>query len=119
MMSMGHKYELVMISATKSCLQGEMPSEMRLEFLNYIDKMSDNVLTPAVIALVEPMDNDSWELYCEAMKLGYDIVWSKETGRRQPNAFDVLYEKFDVFAALNPSVQRAYDEACRPWKQRA
>jgi len=28
-------------------------------------------------------------------------------------------EKFEVFASLNPSLQRAYDEACRPWSKSA
>jgi hypothetical protein len=47
------------------------------------------------------------ELIEEARKLGY-----RGFGE---NFFTVLYKKFDVFAALNPSLVRAYDEACRPW----
>src|ERR1700741_4806071 len=104
MISMGHRYTLVMASLTKWALQGsDMPPEMRLEFLGHLEKMTDQVLTPAVIALVEPMDAKGWEIYHEAQKLGY--------GHSRPNLFDVLYQKFDLFAALNPSLQRAYDEA--------
>jgi hypothetical protein len=117
MMSMGHRYTLVMASVTKWCLQSEMPPDMRLDFLSHLEKMVDGTLTPAVIALVEPIDKEGLELYSEAMKLGTDQIFS--TPGRQPNAFDVLHQKFDVFAALNPSLRAAYDEACRPWKQSA
>jgi hypothetical protein len=109
MMSMGHRYSLVMISAAKWGLQGDMEAPMRLGILNSIDKMVDSTLTPAVIALVEPIDKDGLELCLEALKLGY--------GPGSPNAFDVLHQKFEIFAALNPSLQRAYDEACRPWSK--
>ncbi|MBR0936686.1 hypothetical protein [Bradyrhizobium jicamae] len=113
MISMGHTYTLVMASVTKRALQGEMPTEMRLMFLDHLEKMTDGTLTPAVISMVEPIDDKGYELYQEAAKLGY--------GRdgRSPNFFTVLHQKFDVFAALNPSLQRAYDEACRPWRRSA
>jgi hypothetical protein len=117
MMSMGHTYGLVMISVTKWCLRGEMPPQMRLEFLDHLEKQVDSVLTPSVIAIVEPIDNKGLELYREAMKLGFGRDWS--SGPRPPCVWDVLYEKFDVFAALNPSLQRARDEACRPWSKGA
>jgi hypothetical protein len=106
-LSKGHRYQMVMVSMTKRVLQGKMPSEMRLEFLSYLEKMVDNTLTAGVIAIIDPMDDDGQELYMEAVKLGY--------GPRSPNVFDVLDEKFDVFASLNPSLRRAYDQACRPW----
>jgi hypothetical protein len=111
MMSMGHKYTLVMASVAKWALQADMSPELRLQFLGHLEKLTDRVCTPAVIAVVEPIDAKGLELYHEATKLGY--------GYQRPNLFDVLYQKFDVFAALNPSLQRAYDEACRPWSYRA
>jgi hypothetical protein len=111
MMSMGHKYILISVSLTKHALQMEMPNEMRLRFLEYLEKFTDNVLTPAVIAMVEPIDEKGLELWNEIKKLGY--------GMSPPNVFDALYRKFDVFAALNPSLQAAYDEACRPWRRSA
>lgn len=110
MISMGHRYTLVFASVTKWALQGEMPTEMRLDFLSHLEKMTDNVLTPEIIAMVEPIDKDGLELYTEAVKLGYG---------GSPDAFSVLDQKFDVFAALNPSLRRAYDEACRPWRKSA
>jgi hypothetical protein len=51
------------------------------------------------------MDEQGVELLDEARKLGYGCL--------PPNMFHTLYEKFDVFAALNPSLQRAYDAAFR------
>lgn len=103
MISMGHVYTLVLVSHLKEVLQQEMPPEWRLQFLEHLEKMQDVVLTPAVIALIEPMDGRGMELIEEARKLGY---------RSYPRSFfTVLYEKFDVFAALNPSLQRAYDAA--------
>jgi hypothetical protein len=116
MMSMGHKYTLVIASYTKWVLQGEMSPEWRLKFLDHLEKMTDSTITPAVIALVEPMNADGREIYHEAQKLGYDIQWSLSGGARLPNFFDVLHKQFDIFAALNPSLRAAYDEAVRPWQ---
>jgi hypothetical protein len=107
MISMGHRYSLVIASMTKRVLEMEMPAATRLEFLSHLETMSDQVLTPAILALVRPMDEAGEELYTEASKLGY--------GPSAPNFFTVLDAKFDVFATLNPSLARAYDEACRPW----
>jgi hypothetical protein len=113
MMSKGETYSLVLASLAKSALQGAMSPEMRLEFLGHLEKMTDGVLTPEIISIVEPMDARGWEIYLEAAKLGF----SHRPG--VPCAFDVLYAKFDLFCALNPSLQRAYDEACRPWQRSA
>lgn len=109
-MTKGHVYTLVFISAVKRWLQSEMSADMRLEFLQHLEKMTDQWLTPEVIALVEPMDDKGQELFDEAGKLGFKIVIQPGIGRRT-DAFDVLYQKFDVFVALNPSLQRAYDAA--------
>jgi hypothetical protein len=108
---MQHRYTLVMASVAKWALKSEMPLEMRLNFLGHLEKMVDSTLTPAVIGLVEPIDEKGLELYSEAMKLGHDP--------RGPNLFNVLHQKFDVFAALNSSLQRAYDEACQTWSTSA
>jgi hypothetical protein len=104
MISRGHKYTLVCASLAKSALRGTMPAEMRLEFLKHLDKMCDRVLTPEVIAMVEPMCDKALQISQEASKLG------------KFKALDVYADKFDVFAALNPSLQKACDEADRPWR---
>ncbi|MCK1542209.1 hypothetical protein IVB12_09565 [Bradyrhizobium sp. 179] len=70
-MSYGHRYTLVMASLTKRCLQGKLPAEMRLEFLQHLEKMTDTWLTPEVIAIVEPMEAKGIELSEEARKLGW------------------------------------------------
>jgi hypothetical protein len=108
MMSNGHRYTLIFVSVAKLALQSEMPPEQRLEFLRHLEKMTDATLTPAVVALVHPMDPRGWELYSAATKLGY--------GPQSPNLFTVLQQKFDVFADLNPSLRSAYDEAVRPYE---
>jgi len=102
-MSDSRKFMLVMASQAKRALQGEMPPAMRLEFLRHLEKMVDNVLTPAAIGMVEPICDKGLQIVSEAKKLGW------------PEAFKVYAEKFDVFAALNPSLQAALDEARRPW----
>ncbi|EIG56085.1 hypothetical protein [Bradyrhizobium sp. WSM1253] len=102
MMSVGHKYTLVCASLAKRALKREMPAAMRLEFLNHLEKMVDGSLTTEIIAMVEPMDDRGLALRSEAARLGY---------RGSPSVFDVYAQKFDVFAALNPSLQRAYDAA--------
>jgi hypothetical protein len=101
-MSYGHRYTLVCASVAKHALKSEMPAEMRLQFLSLLEKMVDQWLTPEIIAMVEPIDDSGLELSMEAGKLGY---------RAYPGALDVFARKFDVFAALNPSLQRAYDAA--------
>jgi hypothetical protein len=113
-MTMGHTYTLVMASHLKWILQAEMPADMRLTFLSHLEKMVDQTLTPEILAMVEPMDERGLELWNEAAKLGFKVVIEPGVGRR-PDAFDVLYKKFDIFASLNPSLQRAYEAACRPW----
>lgn len=102
-LSMGHRYSLVMATEVKQLLQGEMPPEMRLDFLSHLDKMIDHVITAEIIGMLDPMDEQGAELMKEARKLGY--------GLRSPNAFNVLDQKFEVFAALNPSLRTAYDKA--------
>jgi hypothetical protein len=102
-MSKGHKYTLVYASIAKWCLRGEMPPEMRLEFLSHLDKMVDPILTPQVIAMVEPICDKGLQIVTEAKKLG------------PSKSLDVFADKFEVFCALNPSLRAAYDEACRPW----
>lgn len=115
MSSHGHRYTLVMASTVKWALQSEnMPAEMRLEFLRHLDKMTDQWLTAEVIAMIEPIDKDGLKLYDEIAKLGWKQV-------ARDGALDVLAKKFDVFAALNPSLQKAHDAAfrkCAPQAER-
>ncbi|WP_441232682.1 hypothetical protein [Bradyrhizobium sp. 1200_D9_N1_1] len=102
MMTCGHRYTLVLASLAKRALAGEMPNNMRLEFLQHLDRMTDMWVTPEVIAMVDPMDERGYQLSREAAKLGY---------RGRPSALDIYAQKFEIFAALNPSLQRAYDAA--------
>lgn len=104
----GHRHVLVCASLAKRALQAEMPAEMRLDFLSHLERMVDQWLTSEVIAMVEPMDNRGYELFSEARKLGY---------LNRPSCLDVVAQKFDVFAALNPSLQRAYDAAFGKYEQ--
>jgi hypothetical protein len=99
----GHKYSMVCASITKWALQSEMPAEMRLEFLQHLDKMTDHFLTPEIIAMIEPLSKDSFEIVQEARKLS------------PGKALDVYADKFDVFAALNPSFIEAVKRANRRW----
>jgi hypothetical protein len=94
---------LVCASLAKQALQSEMPPAMRLEFLGHLDKMVDRIVTAEVIAMVEPMDSRGLEISMEAQKLG------------RFKALDVYADKWDVFAGLNPSLQRAMEKAAEPW----
>ena len=95
MITRGHRCALVLASVTKRCLQGEMPADMRLQFLQHLEKMSDPVLTAEKIARIEPICDSGYEIVQEAMKLG------------PSKALDVYADKFEVFAALNPSLRIA------------
>jgi hypothetical protein len=92
---------MVCASITKWALQSEMPLEMRLEFLQHLEKMADNFLTDEVIAIIEPLSKESFEIVQEARKLG------------PGKALDVYADRFDVFAALNPSFMEALKRANR------
>lgn len=92
MITRGHKYTLVMVSLTKRALIGEMPPEMRLVFLQHVEKMSDQVMTPEVIARIEPICDDGYAIVREAIKLGW------------PAALDIFADKFSAFVSLNPSL---------------
>ena len=97
----GYKFTLVCAGIAKHALSGEMPTEMRLDFLQHLEKMADHFLTEEVIAMVEPLSKDSLEIVNEARKLG------------PGKALDVYADKFDVFAALNPSFMEALKRASR------
>ena len=97
----GYKYTLVCAGIAKHALQGDMPADMRLDFLQHLEKMSDHFLTEEVIAMVEPLSAESMEIVREAQKLGGG------------KALDVYAEKFAVFADLNPSLIAALKHANR------
>ncbi|MGJ5120967.1 hypothetical protein [Bradyrhizobium oligotrophicum] len=103
--SNGIKYTLVLASLTKRILQQDLPPQMRLEFLQHLAKMEDPSpapmgITADTIARIEPMDDRGQELLCEIMKLDQ----GKPVNQRG-RSLDVIAEKFDVFAGLNPSLR--------------
>jgi hypothetical protein len=108
MITIGARYTLVLASHVKWVLQNELDPQWRLTFLDHLDKMTDDVLTSHILAMVEPMDPAGREILEEARKLGY---------KTRPNMFTVLDQKFEVFAALNPSLQRACEEIERPLRR--
>jgi hypothetical protein len=93
----GHRWTLVVISETKRMLLGNVPTEHRLRFLEFLDHCTDTFLTAEVVAGVEPMCDEAYEMVKEARKLG--------AGK----ALDVFakWEVFNAFIALNPSILTA------------
>jgi hypothetical protein len=93
----GHRYTLVLISETRRLLSTNLSAEYRLRFLEFLDRCTDNFLTPEAIALVEPICNEAYEMVKEARKLGAS------------KALDVFarWEVFSAFVALNPSLLTA------------
>ncbi len=92
----GHRYTLILISLTKMCVQSEMPVSMRLRFLEQLNKMTDDYITDEVVAAIEPMCNEAYEIVREAQKLG-------------PKALDQYADMkvFSAFVAKNPSLLTA------------
>jgi hypothetical protein len=88
----GHMFTLVLASHTKRMLQGNLPEEWRLLFLNHLDKMIDTWLTSEMIAALEPMDARGQAIVIEIMKVG------------PQKALDLYAKSFVTFAALNPSL---------------
>lgn len=105
----GNRYTLVLASTTKGCLKGEMPEQMRLEFLQHLDRMTDEYLKPEIIAMVQPMPDEAEELLREIRKLGPMEALDQYA---DPGVFRAL-------VALNPSLLHAIKEADRVWYRRS
>jgi hypothetical protein len=93
----GHRWTLVVISEIKRMLLGNIPTEHRLRFLEFLDRCTDTFLTAEAAAGIEPMCDEAYEMVKEARKLG--------AGK----ALDVFakWEVFNAFIALNPSMLAA------------
>jgi hypothetical protein len=93
----GHRYTLVWVSIVKMLLVDEMPSAYRLKFLEWLNKCGDQWLSAEMVAAIEPMCAEGYEIVREAQKLG--------AGK----SLDVFarHEVFSAFIALNPSILAA------------
>ena len=90
----GHRYTLVMISVTKRALVGEMPNELRLRFLEILDRISGfEFLSPEVVARIDPICDGGAEIVDEARKLGKK--WLDKIAE---------HDVFRTFCTLNPSL---------------
>jgi hypothetical protein len=93
----GHRYTLVYISLVKRLLAAELSPAYRIRFLEWLDRCGDSWLTPDKIATVAPMDDNGYEMLCEATKLG------------AKKALDTVAtcDVFNAFVALNPTLLTA------------
>lgn len=103
-----HRYTLIFVSIVKRALVGEMSSAYRIRFLEWLKKCGDRWLSPDMVAAVEPMCDEGYEIVREAMKLG--------SGKY----LDVFasWEVFNAFIALNPSILTAVKMSSRSWPQK-
>jgi hypothetical protein len=102
-MTDAHRTVLLFISVAKRWLQGELSVAERLYILEWIDARADMMITPAVIAAIEPADDVSLEIVSEALRLS---LAADDNGsatfavlERETVAGDLL--------ALNPSITQA------------
>jgi hypothetical protein len=86
---------LVNISVIKRVLLQDMPESERLGFLEHLDGSTDLHLTPEIVASIEPMDDEAFEIVWQMWKLSADKV------------LDLYADKFELFATLNPSLSAA------------
>jgi hypothetical protein len=109
--SIGHRYTLVFVALVKHMLAMDIPPNYRLEYLGWLDRRDEAWLSPQIIAAIEPMCEDGYELLREAMKLGHK------------KGFDTIasWEVFNAFVALNPSLLTAIKMASNryPFDKRA
>jgi hypothetical protein len=95
--AVGRRYTLVFISLVKNILAEELPAEYRLRFLQWLDRRNEPWESPQIIAAIEPMCEDGYQLLRETMKLGpkkyLDVIAS--------------WEVFNAFVVLNPSLLTA------------
>jgi hypothetical protein len=109
------KLLLVLASVLKRYLAGDIPTEYRFRFLQWLEKfekLSDGWLTADAIAMIDPMCDDGYEIVTEARKLGGDSA--KE---RWPKAFAIFkkHEIFSAFVALNPSLLTVLRNRANAW----
>jgi hypothetical protein len=95
--TMGDKYTLVFVSLVKKHLAEDIPAHYRLKYLQWLERRDETCFSPEVIAAVEPMCDDGYELLRETMKLG------------ARKGFDMIasWEVFSAFVSLNPSLLTA------------
>jgi hypothetical protein len=108
--TMGHRYTLVFVSLVKKHLAEDIPAYYRLKYLQWLEIRDEACFSPEVIAAVEPMCDDGYELLRETMKLG------------AKKGFDMIasWEVFSAFVALNPSLLAALQQSpCYQWKRSA
>lgn len=95
--AIGHRYTLVFISLVKHLLAQDLPTDYRLKYLQWLDRRNERWEQPHIIAMIEPMCEDGYQLLRETVKLG------------PKKYFDVIasWEVFNAFVALNPSLLSA------------
>jgi hypothetical protein len=93
----GYAYTIVDISLNKRLLRADMPANERLKILEGLKGDDQNWLTREMVAAIEPMNDQGYELASEAHKLPEGKV------------LDVFADHFATFAVLNPSMIAALE----------
>jgi hypothetical protein len=60
--SAGHRMGLIAIAIVKRFLLSDMPSELRLRFLGVIENHIDAYITPEMVATIEPLCDQAWQI---------------------------------------------------------
>jgi hypothetical protein len=85
----GYRVPLILIAQTKRIVMGEIPPVERLELLEKMMSLANGILTPAVLAQVEPAGDVETKMFAEA-RGNYDAL----------QAWDVFLQ----FTRANPSI---------------
>lgn len=115
----GYRLSLLFIAYVKNVLTTQkMTASYRLQFLEWIDRQVDRVITPEMLEIVSPMSAVEMAMVDEARSL------DKKDGpefTRCNASFKVLTgrEVFEDFLALNPSLLAAIMLHQRQWKRLA
>lgn len=116
--SAGSRYSLLLIALIKQALltDGITPAQ-QLEFLEHLHGQADTFVTPAMIAMVQPMGNTEYAIYKEAASLddGLDTPAARVA---HGGSFRVLTSPrvFWHFCTLNPSILAAVRTRHSEWK---
>jgi hypothetical protein len=96
----GHRYSLLAAALIKKCLEQKLPNAERLHYLEMLDSMIDTYITPEMLAVVQPLSDQSFQFIEEADKL------SAPDDKLAKAKFDLLTSDkiFDWFVQLNPSL---------------
>ena len=104
----GHRMMLICVAVAKMALRSEMPAALRLRFLEILDALQDHYVKAEMVAMIEPMPDEAWQIVNAALSLNPKTDDVKSWQDIRP-AWNILEGQrvFGFLLKLNPSMLEA------------